>query len=150
MNNFLVVEDNYYKYEAISRLLNANFESPTIVHKESISSGLCELLSNSKFNFVILDMSMPIYDITQSDPDGGGAENFGGREFLEQMQLRGVEVPVVVLSQLNTFGKGVNKKNLPMLNVELLNCFSDFYKGAVFYSSANNDWMALLLNILKN
>lgn len=149
MNKFLIVEDDNYKFESVDKFLKEKYGDISIIHRESITSGLSELITNDAIEFIILDMSMPIYDISDEDPKGGGAENFGGKEFLEQMQLRGINTPVVVLSQLNSFGKGSYKKTLPILDKELTLEFPEFYKGSVFYSSANCDWMLSIINILE-
>jgi hypothetical protein len=67
-------------------------------------------------------MSMSIDDMTNDDPEGSGHESFAGKEFLEQMYLRGINCPVVVVvvvSQFGSFGKGLNKISLPLLDKEL-------------------------------
>ncbi|MFW1170225.1 hypothetical protein ACEV77_24995, partial [Vibrio parahaemolyticus] len=67
-------------------------------------------------------------------------------EFLEQMQLREIEVPVIVISQLSTFGTGTQRKTLSSLSEELHQEFESFYKGSVFYTTANHDWQKELNN----
>ncbi|HII4337711.1 TPA: response regulator [Vibrio parahaemolyticus] len=142
----LIVEDDQDKSEAIKLFLENNYSGTKITVRESVSSGLNEIICNTDYDLVALDMSMPAYDVSDDDPTGGGAENFGGCEFLEQMQLREIEVPVIVISQLSTFGTGTQRKTLSSLSEELHQEFESFYKGSVFYTTANHDWQKELNN----
>jgi CheY-like chemotaxis protein len=150
MKNILLVEDDLDKRDSIIQYLDTFNVELNITAKQSTTSGLQEIIINPEINFVILDMSMPTFDMTDEDPSGGGPESFAGKEFLEQMNLREINTPVVVVSQLSTFGKGSNKKSLSSLDIELKESYPDFYIGAIFYNSAMDEWKGKLKeSILK-
>lgn len=138
--NVLIVEDDRDKSSAIKSFFENEYVCNKIMTKKSISSGLLEIINNNIYDIISLDMSMTAYDITDDDPTGGGVENFGGCEFLEQMYLREIYIPVIVISQLSTFGNGAQRKTLSSLNDELVKKYPDFYKGSIFYTTANQDW----------
>lgn len=148
--NILIVEDDRDKKDAIVAYLSELDAEFNVVTKESTSSGLQEIIFNDSIDFIILDMSMPTFDMTEEDPTGGGPESFAGKEFLEQMLLRDIEIPVIVVSQLGSFGKGSNKKSLPSLDLELKELFSSFYIGAIYYNSALDDWKLKLKEAINN
>jgi CheY-like chemotaxis protein len=146
--NVLIVEDDPDKKQSIVEYLESLEIEMSITDKESINSGLRELLFRSDISLIILDMSMSIDNITNEDPEGGGHENFAGKMFLEQMFLRGIKIPVIVVSQFGSFGKGLNKISLPLLDKELQEKHPDFYLGAVYYNSAMDEWKSKLKDII--
>ena len=84
-----------------------------ITEKKSYKSGLKELINNGEdYDFILMDMSMPNFDISEEEPDGGSHESFAGRDLLEQMKLREIESKVFIITQLDTFGESVNKLSL--------------------------------------
>lgn len=146
--NVLIVEDDPDKKQSIVEYLESLEIEMSITDKESINSGLRELLFRSDISLIILDMSMSIDNITNEDPEGGGHENFAGKMFLEQMFLRGIKIPVIVVSQFGSFGKGLNKISLPLLDKELQEKHPDFYLGAIYYNSAMDEWKSKLKDII--
>lgn len=136
--NILIVEDQKEKSKDITDHLASIYKTANIMEERSLRSGLKTLLSSEKFDLVVLDMSMPNFEPTQDDPIGGTPESFAGREFLAQMELRDIEIPVIVLSQYETFEKG--QIDLSELGEELKELYPKFFLGTVYYSSANNSW----------
>ncbi len=144
----LIVEDNQDKKDAIVGFISSLSFEFDVTTRESLSSGLQEVILNSDVDFIILDMSMPTFDFTDEEAMGGGAESFAGKEFLEQLFLRGVNIPVVVLSQFGLFGKGSSSKSLKSLDDELKEKFSQFYLGAIYYNVSMDEWKQELKNLL--
>jgi CheY-like chemotaxis protein len=146
--NILIVEDDPDKKQSIVEYLESLELDIAVTEKESINSGLREIIIRSDLSLIILDMSMSIDDVTSEDPEGGGHENFAGKMFLEQMYLRGIKIPVIVVSQFGSFGKGLNKISLPLLDKELQEKHPDFYLGAIYYNSAMDEWKSKLKDII--
>lgn len=136
----LLVEDSPEKRSAIIEYVESLGGEYCIISKESLSSGLQCLIANPEVEFVILDMSMPTFDASPDDPLGGGPESFAGKEFLENMHLRSINIPVLVLSQFGSFGKGAGSKSLESLDAEFQEKFPSFYRGAIYYNSADEAW----------
>jgi CheY-like chemotaxis protein len=146
--NILIVEDDPDKKHSIVKYIESLELDISLTEKESINSGLSESLFRTDLSLIILDMSMSIDDVTSEDPEGGGHESFAGKQFLEQMFLRGIKTPVIVVSQFGSFGKGLNKISLPLLDRELQEKHSDFYLGAIYYNSAMDEWKSELKDII--
>lgn len=145
----LIVEDEFDKREKITSYLYSVFESSQleIVESESLRSGLKTLLQVSDIDVVLLDMSMPGFDITSDEPGGGEPESYAGKELMSQMRLRNIKVPVVVITQYKKFKK--ENISLEELTEEFQTQFPDFFMGTIHFSSAVEGWKKSLLDYLK-
>jgi len=91
-----------------------------VVCARSFNSGLKSLAVGAKrFDLVLLDMTMPTYDVTPSEPTGGSIEHFAGRDLLAQMKLRQIDISVAVITMFVSFGEGSKKMSLANLSQEL-------------------------------
>jgi CheY-like chemotaxis protein len=143
----LIVEDQKDKSDDITKFFETFFRVELEIHvKQSLRSGLKELLTINDFNLIVLDMSMPNFDPGPEDPIGGTPESFAGKEFLAQMDLREISTPVVVVTQYATFAKG--QIELEELDFLFRHEYQNFYHGSVYYSSADKEWQKELERIL--
>lgn len=142
----LFIEDDDEKRKKINDFLNDTFENLSITDKKSYNSGLLELSLKKNFELVLMDMSMPNFDISLNDPEGGTPESFAGRNLLEQMKFRNISFPTIVITQFDSFGEYSDKLSLNELKEELENKFSPTYIGTVYYHSSESNWK----NDLKN
>jgi CheY-like chemotaxis protein len=138
--NILLIEDDKDKSKKIENflktILNAN-----ITEKRSLKSGLKELvLAGSSYDFILMDMSMPNFDISMDEPEGGTHENFAGRDLLAQMKLREINSKVLIITQYDTFGSSYNKLSLEELKKQLKDEFTPIYQDTIYYNSAQEDW----------
>ena len=145
----LIVEDQQEKSDDIVRFLMENkpYELKVSI-QQSLRSGLKDLIKNSDYDLIVLDMSMPNFDPSPDDPVGGTPESFAGKEFLSQMELREISIPVVVVTQYATFAKG--QIALEELDTLFKLSHPSFYLGAVYYSSAEASWKEALQRIIKD
>ena len=145
--NILLVEDQKEKSDDVTKFLEEYFDGQLDVTLcKSLRSGLKALFTNDSINIIILDMSMPNFDPGPDDPIGGTPESFAGREFLAQMDLRDINIPVIVVTQYSTFARG--QIELDDLDAFFKVSYSGFYKGSVYYSSADDSWKEQLKNML--
>ncbi|MEO8467739.1 MAG: hypothetical protein ABI640_20635 [Gammaproteobacteria bacterium] len=143
----LLIDDDPDKRDRIAALVREVTGMGTVIDPaESLRSGLRKLLSPDKFDLVLLDMSMPSFDIGSHEPEGGSPESFAGRDLLEQMRLRGISTPTVVVTQYRMFDRG--SVTLENLDAEFSAKFSEFYRGAVYYNSATEGWRKQLTTYL--
>lgn len=95
MLNILVVEDNIYKYENIKRYLEVNGED-NITHVEARNTALGLLAksqkSESKYDLMIVDIQMPIYNCTSK------IDRNAGYLIISEMCRRELDIPFVVCS----------------------------------------------------
>lgn len=144
--NVLIVEDDENKRLQLRHFLTREFPD-LVVHEEcSLQTGLKHIRQNPP-ELVLLDMTLPTYD-AGPDESGGQTNIFGGREFLRQMDRFDILVPVVVVTQFETFGKGREALGLNRLDEELRADHQDVYRGAVYYHAAIHGWEEKLKALL--
>src|SRR5690606_39988084 len=84
----LFIEDHPLKQAQINKFINDNFVNYEIVSRNSYISGLKELKQNhSYYDVLLLDISMPNYDIS-SEESGGDWMPLAGKKILKEMYLR--------------------------------------------------------------
>lgn len=145
----LIVEDEFDKREKITSYLNSAFEGSKlcIIESESLRSGLKALIQTPDFDVVLLDMSMPGFDITSDEAGGGEPESYAGKELMSQMRLRNIKTPVIVITQYKKFKK--ENISLDELTEEFQTQFPDFFIGTIHFSSAIEGWKKNLMEYLK-
>lgn len=134
----LVVEDDQYKTKQLVTFLRDCFKITAIDIAWSVSSGMKKIIS-SKFDLILLDMSLPTYDLGPSET-GGRPQSFGGRELLRYIDRMNIVTPVIVVTQYERFNKGQEYLDLDGLHRMLMREHSSTYRGLVFYASTNEDW----------
>lgn len=135
----LIVEDDFDKREKIKIHLNHILgDKAEIVECASLRSGLKTIILNKDFDLILLDMSMPNFDMSDDKPGEGEPESFAGREIMAQMRLRGISIPVVVITQYKSFEKGT--VTLEELLDQFKDKYAEFFIGAIYYNSAIEGW----------
>ena len=141
----LLVEDDENKR---IRLLNTLQPfAPAVDCAGSYQGGLKALLQ-CRYDAVILDMTLPTFDISEDD-DGGRPQALGGRELLRQMKRRRMKSPVVVVTQFDQFGERRDALTRQQLDSELRTQHGDIYIGLVFYDSTTEGWKEQLSALLS-
>jgi len=138
MTNVLIVEDDENKVTQIKEFLKSAAPQANLIVAHSLQSGL-RVVKEKQTDLVLLDMTLPTYDIGPDEP-GGDTHPFGGREFLRQLQRFKLKMPVVVITQFETFGSGTDATTLSALDDELRRKHSDNYCGSVYYHAAIESW----------
>lgn len=146
--HFLIIEDDQNKIQKISSFISETFNGSSITVTKSFQSGLKEILKNNA-DVIILDMSMPTYDVSPVE-DGGRPRIFAGREILYYMKSREFIKPTLILTQFETFGEGEEKISFQTLNHELSKEFPKIFIGMVFYNTTNNAWKDEVVSIIHN
>ena len=65
-------------------------------------------------------------------------ESFAGKDLMEQMALRDITIPVIVVTQYSSFQEG--SVSLSELSSTFSALFPDIYIGAVYYNAALDSW----------
>jgi CheY-like chemotaxis protein len=144
--NILFVEDDENKRKQISAFILEIIPNCELRIERSLQSGLRNLRTDLP-GLVLLDMTLPNYDQGPDEP-GGQPQIFGGREFLRQMDRFDIVVPVIVITQFGTFGKGSSSRNLGDLDAELRAVHGMIYKGVVYYNAAIHGWKEELKRLI--
>lgn len=134
----LIVEDDENKRVQLSEYLKLLIPTEIVLLERSLQSGV-RRVKDELFDLVILDMTLPRYDVSPDEPSDD-THIFGGREFLSQMDRFDIHTPVVVFTQFEVFGKPPNEMRLEDLDRELSEEYSSTYQGAVYYHASLNSW----------
>jgi DNA-binding NarL/FixJ family response regulator len=142
----LFIEDHPLKQAQINNFVVEKFSDCQIESKNSYISGLKELIKNhSNYDVLLLDISMPNYDISSED-SGGDWMPLAGKNILKEMYLRDIPTKAIVVTMHGSFDDGTK---ITELDSELKKEFSDNYIGYVFYSQLNEDWKDKICQLLK-
>jgi len=136
--NIIIIEDDPNKLRQLEELVRFQLPQAEIASRRSYQSGLREVLRGLA-DFVVLDMTMPTYDVSPTEK-GGRTRVYAGREILREISRRKIAARVIVVTQFETFGEGALKKTLAELRGELMRDFPGTYVDSVFYHPAQTAW----------
>jgi CheY-like chemotaxis protein len=138
MNRILLVEDDSDKSEKISSFIQTIFShSVELLKAESLRSGWKAIMRDGNFDLILLDMSLPGFD-SETEAGSGDPESFAGAEIMAQMSLRKIVIPVIVITQFNTFDNGAVTLDDLVKGFEA--SYRDFFLGYIYYNSAVDSW----------
>jgi CheY-like chemotaxis protein len=144
MNKILIIEDDKIKIERLSTF----FASEEIIIKESFQSGLSEIKNNKQaYDFLILDMTIPLWEKGNNDL-GGNYEQFGGEKILREMKRRKLFLPTILFTMFDVFPTKEGNITFNEVNGIFKKDFSDFYIGAVFYNSNEDNWQLEMKDLI--
>ncbi len=109
----------------------------------SFHSGMKAIYEES-YDLLLLDMSMPMYDVTVRDT-GGRPLPLAGRDILFKMYRSKIHAKVIVITQYEDF-EGIS---LNQLNYDLQHDFPTLYCGSVYYNTTHDTWKDDLMTILN-
>jgi CheY-like chemotaxis protein len=146
---YLMIEDDEDKARTVQEFLQVAYPGSTGSVAKSLNSGLRALIAHRGLvDLVLMDMSMPNYDVTPEEPSGGTPESFAGKELLAQMKLRGIDTPVIVITMFDKFGETSGKISLEQLAQELSREYGSIYRGFVYYNAAQEGWKPSLRKLV--
>lgn len=138
----LLIEDNEHKKNLITKFINEEFPKIELGLKKSYNSGLRELILNDDYSLILLDMSLPNYDIAPEE-SGGDFESLAGKYLLNEMYRRDININVVIITMYQNyvdeeFNSGL-RENFPN------------YLGVIYFNLNDPEsWRTELKNILKS
>jgi DNA-binding NarL/FixJ family response regulator len=144
----LLIEDDINKMRSIAAEIRRVQGDAEIIEAKSYQSGMRNLMSQP-FDFVLLDMSLPTFDISQ-DEDGFQVDAFSGRNILAEMERKGVNVRTAVITMFETFGEGEDLMTLEELDNDLAQRYPAIYCGTIYYNSSQVNWKESLQKLLEN
>ena len=142
MFHILIVDDDNYKSKNILNLIANVSDQIDVSIEKAINPGL-KRVRVEEFDIIILDMSLPLFDTTESS----NFNPFGGISFLKEMKRRRIGLPVVIVTQYEIFGEGNSQKTSDALDLQCREEFEN-YIGIIVYSSSKNEWKEKLVRVL--
>lgn len=143
---FLLIEDDDLKFELLVGFFDEHLPTGEIVRAASYQAGVSKLAKES-FDFVLLDMSLPVSDLAQS-PVGMEWLTFGGQCILRECARRKVSARIAVISQYKTFVRDNEEVSFDQLKSEILQQHQGLVVGCVHLDRAANNWRLELLNLI--
>jgi len=146
----LFVEDDEDKSTRISEFVMSEFPNAKISIARSFNSGLRALLDPSGGpDLLLLDMTMPNFDVSPGDPGALLQEHFAGRDLLAQMKLRAIAVPTIVVTMFDSFPEEGGKLSLEDLERRLRTQFAPPFCGLVYYNAKQEGWRKRLKELIQ-
>ncbi|MBG6110988.1 CheY-like chemotaxis protein [Flavobacterium sp. CG_9.10] len=142
----LLVEDDEDKREQLINFIIDKFEFD-FKEARSYQSGL-KMIKEEHFDLILLDMTMPTFDITPTE-SGGRSQPFGGELLLYEMLRREIDSKVIVVTQFDVFGKGDEEITIKDLDLKLSELFKFIYLGIVQYNISYTGWKDNLYRKIK-
>lgn len=144
--NILIIEDDQNKIKQLCEFIHRILPSNNIIVKNSYQSGVRELI-NHLIDCLVLDMTLPTFDRTPFE-SGGRIRIYGGKDVLRQIDRKKIQIPVIVVTQFESFGPSDNKLSLQQLGQELKSAHPHTFKGIIYYNTTLNNWQNELESLL--
>ncbi|RDX33438.1 response regulator, partial [Arcobacter sp. HD9-500m-PIT-SAG02] len=129
----LIVEDDLNKLNNLKNFLQTYFQDKSIEInveiKNSYQSGLETILSES-FDLLLLDMSLPNFDMSENS-DSGAPLSRGGELILYEMDIMNIHLKTIIVTQHDDF----DGDSLEVIHNHYKEKFSNFYLNYVFYNA---------------
>lgn len=135
---WLIVEDDFFKMRQLVSFVSGTFIVSQLDSAHSVHSAK-EHLRASTHDFILLDMSLPSYDVSETET-GGRPETSGGRELLGYIEFLGSAAPVIVVTQFEKFLSGDDELGIEQLEQELSLNFPDNFRGIIYFNTASDAW----------
>jgi len=141
-----VVEDDFLKANRITAYLHESIPDVEVRIMGSFQSGL-RAIQQLTPDLVILDMTLPTFDRAGSDREGR-LRPLGGYDLMRKLIHHSLCVPVVVVTQLETFGEGTDRVTFPELIDRCHRDFPTIFRGAVYFRQSDSTWQNELLKLI--
>lgn len=143
----LVVEDEEPKRLKIRAALNEIVQGCEVTEARSVNSAI-KLLRSGAPDLILLDMSLPTYDVGPTE-SGGEPRGFGGVEVLRYIDRFKMNVPVVVVTAYDAFGRDGGQIDLEGMKKQLLENHPNTFRGAVYFNSIYETWKEELHDLVQ-
>lgn len=144
--NILFIEDELSKQRYVLKFLKEkHIENITTVN--SVMSGMIKL-KQEKYDYLLLDMSLPLYDFNGEDEDNNEFDAFGGLEILNEVQRRGMVVKVVVITAFDIIEDSTRRLDLEQLDIQMKDNYPSNYLGCIHYDLSSLEWKMELSNLI--
>lgn len=138
----LFIEDNPQKLKQVCDFLELHYNDIELTIRKSYNSGLRELIRNNSYSLILLDMSLPNYDIEPGE-SGGDFEKYAGKFLLSEMYRRDITTNVLIITMYLNY---VDEE----FTSELKDNFPN-YLGVVYYNVKEPDgWKNELKDKIDN
>ncbi len=146
MNSILYIEDEEVKAKEVDSFLSSFGD---VMLEKSLNSGIRAIRDNV-YDFILLDMSLPLYDYDCEYEEENDFETFAGIDILEELMRQNRNDKVIVITAFDILGEGENEITIDQLNSKLLEEYKDIYLGIIYYDSSSLEWRRNLKSIMED
>ena len=140
----LLVEDDEHKMKDIIHYLELIKKGVIIDTAFSVESGVQKALENL-YDLILLDMTIPNFDITETS-DGGKSYKNGGEIIVKELLDECVSFRCAIITQYETF----NNETIDQIGLRIQDLCGENYYGYVKYSTSDDAWKDSLKKIIGN
>jgi hypothetical protein len=144
---FLIIEDDDYKKNKIVDCINEVFSGSVLKFANSVNSAVIKLGEIDEEYIVLLDMSLPTYDLDSSS--GGKPQGFGGKEILRNMEFFEQKNKVIVVTQYESIPLGGRNVELHEIQNDLLSEFEGIFHALIHFSVISDAWKNKLIESVR-
>ena len=142
--NVLLVEDDEHKMNDIIAYLESLRKKIQTTQARSVESGV-QAAVDSPFDLILLDMTIPNFDITENS-DGGKSYKNGGEIVVKELLDEAICFRCAIITQYETF----NNETFDQISQRIHQLCQDSYFGYVKYSTSNESWKSDLKKLIEN
>lgn len=143
--NILYVEDEEEKAREVVTYLS---KENNVVLKKSYSSGVSAIYDSS-YDFILLDMSLPLYDYGSEDEDENEFDTFAGIDIIEELVRLERTEKVAIITAFDILGEDDNRIDVHQLDERLKREYNEKYIGTIYYDVSSLEWKRELQEIIK-
>lgn len=150
MNNILIANDTNDILRKVKKYIKTIDDESTILESKSYQQTL-KILFERKIDYLILDITMPTYEIAIHE-DGGSFRRNAGIDILNKIKLHNIDVNVILLTRLELFYDSIDSKRYDFQTIkDMIDCkVWPFCKGIVkFGDELNLDWQNEVSKFIK-
>jgi CheY-like chemotaxis protein len=144
----LLVEDEEPKQRHICAFFAERHNEVQVTIARSVNAAL-DALEKGMPDLLLLDMSLPTFEITQGET-GGRPQGFGGLEIVRTMAMNDWDCPTLIITGYEAFPSDSGEQvQLAVLETELKSTLGESFLGVLHFNSALDDWKAELSSELE-
>lgn len=143
----LIAEDENQKLAHIREWVCGFFKGADILIAKSVKAAN-EMLEDHSPEVMMLDMSLPTFEIGVGEP-GGRPQGFGGVEVLRFADFLNLRVATFVITAFEGFENGSKTVDLAELRAKLADEHEGNFRGVVYYSGLGGDWGGELRRLVR-
>lgn len=140
----LLVEDDEHKMNDIISYIDTLRKNIIVETARSVESGV-QAAVDKQYNLVLLDMTIPNFDITEKS-DGGKSYKNGGEIIVKELLDEDVTFRCAVITQYETF----NNETIDQISQRIRQLCGEDYLGYVKYSTNTESWRQGLKELIEH
>ena len=146
-----LIEDDSLKSDKLIAFLKREFSFLEVSIARSFQSGL-QLLASATPELVLLDMRLPTFDSLPQSREGR-QRPLGGYDLMRKIKRGGMQCPVIIVTQLDSFGDGNDEVSFHEISQRCKREFPGMFFGSVYFPQTSSAWegelAALILSVFN-